>query len=179
MKYCTFFVVGVLLLSSTAFGELSVKDLEKFHGMFKESEARMREFMKESEERTKEYVSQEIALVNLRIDEMNKRIETETQAANIRHDSVNNRFNDVNRFLSFIFGLLGALIVAVIGMPLWERKKAREQDEQLKAQQRQLEVQQRQLEAQQQQIEAQQRQLETQQAELDAVREALAVLEQR
>ena len=172
MKYCTLFVVGVLLLSFTAFGDLSVKDLEKFHGMFKESEARMREFMKESEERTKEYVSQEIALVNLRIDEMNKRIENESKAANIRHDSVNNRFNDVNRFLSFIFGLLGALIVAVIGMPLWERKKAREQDEQLKAQQRQLE-------AQQQQLEAQQRQLEAQQAELNAMRAALAALEQR
>ena len=183
MKFCTIFLIGFLLVSASAFGALSVADWQKLTQMFQESEARtkeaikesetrMQKAIKESEARTKEYVSQEIAKVNLRIDEMNKRIETESQA-------VRDRFGDVNNRLNVNFGLLVALVGIVIGLPLLrERKKEREQDEQLEAQKQQLAAQQQLIEVQQQQLETQQQLLAQQQQEMDAVRKELETLKQ-
>ena len=66
---------------------------------------------------------------------------------NKRFDDVNQRLGDVNQRFSIIWMLLVALIVAVIGMPLYrERKKEREQDEKLEALTRIVEEQQAEIE---------------------------------
>ena len=147
MKYCLFFIVGLLFFSPPAFGELSNADLEKINAMFKESEARM-----------KEYVTQEIAKVNIRIDEMDKRLTAEIRAVekrfgdrfddvNKRFDDVNKRLDDMNKRLDNYFSLILALFAfvgVVIGIPqilvALQRKNQRAQDEKIEAQQQQIET---------------------------------------
>ena len=187
MKFYIAMLVGFLFVSAAAFGALSADDYEKLNAMLKASETRMKDHV--SQEITREIaevhveiakVNAEIAKVNTeirrvdsRIDETNKRMEAGFQA-------VNNRFSDVNTRLNFNFGLLVVLIGAVIGLPLLrERKKDREQDEQLAAQQAVIEKQQQQLAAQQQKLDAQQQLLAAQQQEMAAVREELATLKQQ
>ena len=63
MKIITIILVGILLISTQVFADLSVSDLEKIESIVKDSEARM-----------KEYVSGEIEKVNTRITEMDKRL---------------------------------------------------------------------------------------------------------
>ena len=193
MKYCTFFIVGLWLASTSAFGALSVEDYEKLNAMFKESEGRMKEYVsqelaQESAKVNAEFakvhaeiakVHAEIKRVDSRIDETNKRIETEARI-------VRDRFGDLNNRLNVILGMVGALIVVIIGLPLLrDRKKDSEQDEQLEAQKQQLaaqqeliDKQQEQLAAQQQKMDAQQQLLAAQQQEIDAVRDELATLKQ-
>ena len=80
-------LVGLLLWSASAFGELTFEDVQKIQNILKP------EF-----------------------------------------DAINERFEDVNQRFNIVWMLLVALIVAVIGMPLYrERKKEREQDEEIKA----------------------------------------------
>lgn len=193
MKICTCFLVGLWLASTSAFGALSVEDYEKLNAMFKESEGRMKEYVsqelaQESAKVNAEFakvhaeiakVHAEIKRVDSRIDETNKRIETEARI-------VRDRFGDLNNRLNVILGMVGALIVVIIGLPLLrDRKKDSEQDEQLEAQKQQLaaqqeliDKQQEQLAAQQQKMDAQQQLLATQQQEIDAVRDELAALKQ-
>lgn len=143
MKFWTLLLVGLLLISSSALGELGVEDWEKLTRMFKESEARTQQDIKESEARTKEFVMQEVAKVTIRIDGTNKRIETESQA-------VRDRFGDVNLRLN----LMVALVAGIIGLLLLrERKKEREQDEKIATQQQLIEALQAQLAAVLQELE--------------------------
>ena len=201
MKYCTCFLVGLWLASTSAFGALSVKDYEKLNAMFKESEGRMKEYVSQELAQESAKVNAEFAKVNAeiakvhaeiakvhaeikrvdsRIDETNKRIETEARI-------VRDRFGDLNNRLNVILGMVGALIVVIIGLPLLrDRKKDSEQDEQLEAQKQQLaaqqeliDKQQEQLAAQQQKMDAQQQLLAAQQQEIDAVRDELATLKQK
>ena len=194
MKYCTCFLVGLWLASTSAFGALSVEDYEKLNAMFKESEGRMKEYVsqelaQESAKVNAEFakvhaeiakVHAEIKRVDSRIDETNKRIETEARI-------VRDRFGDLNNRLNVILGMVGALIVVIIGLPLLrDRKKDSEQDEQLEAQKQQLaaqqeliDKQQEQLASQQQKMDAQQQLLAAQQQEIDAVRDELATLKQK
>lgn len=186
MKYCTFFLVGLWLASTSAFGALSVEDYEKLNAMFKESEGRMKEYVSQELAQESAKLQAEIAKlhaeikrVDSRIDETNKRIETEARI-------VRDRFGDLNHRLNVILGMVGALIVVIIGLPLLrDRKKDSEQDEQLEAQKQQLaaqqeliDKQQEQLAAQQQKMDAQQQLLAAQQQEIDAVRDELATLKQ-
>ena len=194
MKFYIAILVGFLCVSASAFGALSADDYEKLNTMFKESETRMKNHVSQEIAREIAEVRVEIAKVNAeiakvnaeirrvdsRIDETNKRIDTESQV-------VRDRFGDLNNRLNIILGLLGALIAVVIGLPLLrERKKEREQDEQLAAQQAVIEKQQEQLaaqqvliEKQQEQLAAQQQKLDVQQQEMAAVREELATLKQQ
>ena len=150
MKSCVFFCLILLCFSSPAFGELSAADLEKINAMFKESEARM-----------KEYVAQEIAKVNIRIDEMDRRLTSEIRAVERRFDDVNKRFDDVNKRLDdtnkrfddvnnrlddqflLLLALVG-FIGVVIGIPqilvALQRKDQRVLDEKIEAQQQQIET---------------------------------------
>ena len=129
MKFGLFFSLIFLLLSSPAFGELSTTDLEKINAMFKASEARM-----------KEYVSQEIAKVNIRIDEMDKRLTSEIRSVEKRLDDVNNRLDNQFLLLLALVGFIGI----VIGIPqilgALQRKDQRAQDEKIEAQQQQIEI---------------------------------------
>lgn len=80
-------LVGLLLWSASAFGELTFEDVQEIQDILKP------EF-----------------------------------------DAINERFEDVNQRFNIVWMLLVALIVAVIGMPLYrERKKEREQDEEIQA----------------------------------------------
>ena len=147
MKFWTLLLVGLLLISSSALGDLSGADWEKLTRIFKESEARTQQNIKESEARTKEFVMQEVAKVTIRIDGTNKRIETESQ-------TVRDRFGDVNLRLNFNFGLMVALVAGIIGLLLLrERKKEREQDEKIATQQQLIEALQAQLAAVLQELE--------------------------
>ena len=93
-------LVGLLLWSASAFGELTFEDVQKIRDSLKP------EF-----------------------------------------DAINKRFDDVNQRFNIVWMLLVALIVAVIGMPLYrERKKEREQDEKLEALKRIVEQQQVEIE---------------------------------
>ena len=136
MKLRLFFCPILLLFSLPAFGELSTADLEKLSTMFKESEARM-----------KEYVTQEIAKVNIRIDEMDRRLTSEIRAVEKRLDDTNKRFDDVNNRLDDQFLLLLALVGFIgvgIGVPqtlvALQRKHQRAQDKKIEAQQQQIET---------------------------------------
>ena len=118
----------------------------------------MQKAVEESETRMKEHVSHENAKVTIKIDETNKRVD-----------------------IAFLFLLaLLAFIGVLIGLPIFrERKKEREQDEQLEAQKQQLAGQQQLIKAQQEQLAGQQQQLAAQQQQLAAVREELAALKQQ
>ncbi len=105
MKLRLFFCPILLLFSLPAFGELSTADLEKLSTMFKESEARM-----------KEYVTQEIAKVNIRIDEMDRRLTSEIRAVEKRLDDTNKRFDDVNNRLDNHQFFLPLALVGFIGV---------------------------------------------------------------
>ena len=165
MKFYTVVLVGLLCVSASAFGALSVEDYEKLNTMFKESEARMKEHFSQELAREIAKVNAEIAKVNAEIRRLDSRIDETNKRTDDGFQAVNNRFGDVNSRLNLNFGLLVALIGVVIGLPLLrERKKEREQDEQLAAQQALIEKQQEQLAAQQQ--------------ELEAVRQELATLKQ-
>ena len=129
MKLGLFFSLIFLLLNLPAFGELSTADLEKINAMFKESEARI-----------KEYVTQEIAKVNIKIDEMDKRLTSEIRSVEKRLNDVNNRLDDQFLLLLALVGFIGV----VIGIPqilvALQRKDQRVQDEKIEAQQQQIEI---------------------------------------
>lgn len=138
MKLVIFFLILLLCLSPPAFGELTVADLEKINAMFKESEARM-----------KEYIGQEIAKVNLRIDALDQRLTHEIKTLEKRLDDTNERFDkrfdDMNNRLDDQFLLLlglVAFIAVVIGIPqilvALQRRHQRVQDEKIEAQQEQI-----------------------------------------
>ena len=87
-------LVGLLLWSASAFGELTFEDIQKIRDSLK----------------------------------------PDFDAINKQFDAINKRFEDVNHRFNIVWMLLVALIVAVIGMPLYrERKKEREQDEEIEA----------------------------------------------
>ncbi len=74
-------------------------------------------------------------------------LKPEFDAINKRFDAINKRFEDVNQRFNIVWMLLVALIVAVIGMPLYrDRKKEREWDEEIKALKRIVEQQQVEIE---------------------------------
>ena len=102
MKLYLFFIVGLLFFSTPVFGELSNADLEKINTMFKESEARM-----------KEYVTQEIAKVNLRIDALDQRLTSEIRSVDKRLDGMNKRLDNYFSLLLALFAFVGV----VIGIP--------------------------------------------------------------
>ena len=95
MKIMMLFVVGILLINSPVFAELSITDIEKIESIVKGSEARM-----------KEYVSQEIAKINTKIDEMDKRLTSQINAVDTQ----------VGRNFNLVLGLI-ALIAVAIGLP--------------------------------------------------------------
>ena len=100
-------LVGLLLWSVSAFGELTFEDVQKIRDSLK----------------------------------------PEFDAINKRFDAINKRFEDVNQRFNIVWMLLVALIVAVIGMPLYrDRKKEREQDEKLETLTRIVEEQQAEIE---------------------------------
>lgn len=122
MKIMMLFVVGILLVNSPVFAELSIADIEKIEAIVKGSEARM-----------KEYVSQEIAKVNTKIDEMDKRLTSQINAVDTQ----------VGRNFNLVLGLI-ALIAVAVGLPqiitAWQGRKLREHTEKYEALKQEIEM---------------------------------------
>ena len=106
MKIITILLVGILLISTQVFADLSVSDLEKIESIVKDSEARM-----------KEYVSGEIAKVNIKITEMDKRLTNEINAVEKQVTiGINALDKQVGRNFNLVLCLI-ALIAVAVGLP--------------------------------------------------------------
>ena len=155
MKIITILLVGILLISTQVFADLSVSDLEKIEAIVKDSEARM-----------KEYVSQEIEKVNIRITEMDKRLTTTITEMDKRLTTtitemdkrltsdiksvekqltigINALDNQVGRNFNLVLGLI-ALIAVAVGLPqiitAWQGRKLREHTEKYDALKQEIEM---------------------------------------
>ena len=143
MKFGIFFLIGLWCLSLAAFGELSVDDVEKIRGIFKESEERLRVELVSMEKRLRA----EIALVR----KENAASETRTN-------------KQLDRNFTLLVALFG-FVAVVTGIPLTlvalQLRKERDRDEQLNQQRREIDAQRQLIETLQQQLNGMNRELET------------------
>ena len=152
-----FLMCGLLFLGIPTFSEISVEEFEKIRTIVKEE-------VGESETRSKNHTSQEVAKLTVRIDETDKRRDTQ--------------FASVDRDFGYVFMLFVALL-ALIGLPLLrDWKKEREQDAKLAAQQKRIEAQEKRIEAQARELKAQEKRIEAQNRELETIRNELSTLKQ-
>lgn len=133
MKMMVVLLIGLLLVSSQVYADLSVADLEKISEIVKESEMRM-----------KEYVSGEIEKVDIKLTEMEKRMTDKIDGV---EKQLTDRINGVEKQLTIginavdtqvgrnfnlILGLV-ALIAVAVGLPqiitAWQGRKILEQTE--------------------------------------------------
>ena len=133
MKIITILLVGILLISTQVFADLSVSDLEKIESIVKDSEARM-----------KEYVTGEIEKVNIKITEMDKRLTSDIKSVEkqltIQIGAVDTQ---VGRNFNLVLGLI-ALIAVAVGLPqiitAWQGRILREQTEKYDALKQEIEM---------------------------------------
>ena len=144
MKIITIILVGILLISTQVFADLSVSDLEKIESIVKDSEARMKEIITKSEARMKEYVTGEIEKVNIKITEMDKRLTSDIKSVEkqltIQIGAVDTQ---VGRNFNLVLGLI-ALIAVAVGLPqiitAWQGRKLQEQTEKYDALKQEIEM---------------------------------------
>ena len=154
---CLFLMCGLLFLGIPTFSEISVEEFEKIRTIIKEE-------VGESETRSKNHTTHEVAKLTVRMDETDKRRDTQ--------------FASVDRNFGYVFMLFVALL-ALIGLPLLrDWKKEREQDAKLAAQQKRLEEQEKQIEEQARELKAQEKRIEAQNRELETIRNELSTLKQ-
>lgn len=137
MKLIVILGAALLCFTTSAFSELTVEDIEKIRSIIKEETAA-------SETRVKEYISQEIAKVNIKIEEMDKRLNGEVKGLDAR---LGGEMKALGKRLDQLFMLVLALIAfiaVVIGVPqiivAMQGKNQRAQDEKIEAQQKQIEA---------------------------------------
>ena len=147
MKFGIFFVIGLWLISASALGELSVDDVEKIRGIFKESEERLRAELIAMEKRLRA----EIVAVEERLRSENAASETRTN-------------KQLDRNFTLLVALFG-FVAVVTGIPLTlvalQLRKERDRDEQLNQQRREIDAQRQLIETLQQQLNGMNRELET------------------
>ena len=135
MKFGLFIMMVLLLVSASAFGELSVADLDKIRGIVTESETRLRT---------------EMALLRAENAASEKRLRAEAVASEARTNK------QLDRNFVLLVGQFG-FIAVVIGIPLTlvalQLRKERARDEQLNAQQRLIEALQQKIEGLSQELE--------------------------
>ena len=132
MKVGLSLLIALLLISTSAFGALSVDDLEKIREIVKESEDRLRA---------------ELTLV---------------RAENAASEARTNEQLDRNLTLFVaLFGFIAVIIGIPLTLVMLQTRKERDRDKQHNAQQQQLQEQQRVIETLQQQIESMNHELET------------------
>ena len=153
MKTFLFFLIGLLLLSASAFGELSVADLDKIRGIVTESETRLRTEIVAVEKRLRAEMAllrAEIELLRAENAASEKRLRAEAAASEARTNK------QLDRNFVLLVGQLG-FIAVVIGIPLTlvalQLRKERARDEQLNAQQRLIDAQQQKIEGLSQELE--------------------------
>ena len=145
MKTITVLSGVLLLFTVSAFAELSGGDIEKIRLLFKEEisavETRLTEKINTSQEHLKEYVTQEIGKVNIRIEEMDKRLTGKIEEMDKR---LTGEIDSMDKRLDQMFTLVVVLItavIAVVGVPMTiilfqlsrQDKKQRSQDEIIEA----------------------------------------------
>ena len=160
-----FFFCGLLFLGIPTFSEISVEEFEKIRTIIKEevsesetrlhteivaSEKRLRAEIAASEKRTMTHTTQEVAKLTVRIDETDKRRDTQ--------------FASVDRDFGYVFMLFVALLALIGLLLIRDWRKEREQDAKLAAQEKRLE-------AQEKRIEEQARKLETIRKELTEIKQ--------
>ena len=164
MKFGLISLIGLLFISTWAFGALDAEDLEDIRGMFKESEARLRAELVAMETRLRaELIAVETRLrvelvaVEKRLRAENEQLRAENAASEARTGK------QLDRNFTLLVALIG-FVAVVTGIPLTlvilQMRKERDRDAQLSTQQQQIDVQQQQLREQQQVITALQQQIE-------------------
>ena len=148
MKLIVILGAALLCFTASAFSELTVADIEKIRSIVKEETIA-------SETRVKEYISQEITKVNIKIEEMDKRLTGEIQGLDTHLSSevkgldarLGGDIKALGKRLDQLFMLVLALIAfiaVVIGVPqiivAMQGKNQRAQDEKIEAQQKQIEA---------------------------------------
>ena len=133
MKLIVILGAALLCFTTSAFSELTVEDIEQIRSIVREETTAVKEETIASETRVKEYISQEIAKVNIKIEEMDKRLTGEIKTLDKRLDQ---HFMLVLALIAFIAVVIGVpqIIVAMQG------KNQRAQDEKIEAQQKQIEA---------------------------------------
>ena len=105
MKVIT--ILFLLLLTSTAFGELTKEDMRTI----------IREENDASEKRMKEYIDLKIETVNARIDAVEKSLNAKIDAVEKRIDELDEKLSDrIRDVWLVVLGLIG-LIVATVAIP--------------------------------------------------------------
>ena len=135
-----------LLFTTPVFGELTPADLEQIRSIVKEEGAA-------SEKRMKEYVSQEIGTVNVKIEEMDKRLTGKIEEMDKRltgkinelDKRLTSEIRGLDKRLDQIFLLVLALIgfmAVVVGVPqilvAMQRRSERAQNEEIEAMKKQI-----------------------------------------
>ena len=139
MKFIVILSGALLLFTTPTFAELTGEDIEKIRTLLQEEvsavETRLMDRIDLSEKHLKEYVTQEIGKVNVKIEEMDKRLTGE--------------INGMDKRLDQMFALVVVLItavIAVVGVPMTiilfqlsgQDRKQRSQDEKIEALQQEL-----------------------------------------
>ena len=175
MKFGLISLIGLLFISTWAFGALDTEDLENIRGMFKESEARLRAELVAMETRLRaELIAVETRLrvelvaVEKRLRAENEQLRAENAASEARTGK------QLDRNFTLLVALIG-FVAVVTGIPLTlvilQMRKERDRDAQLNAQQQQIDVQQQQLREQQQVITALQRQIEGMHRDMETLKQ--------
>ena len=159
MRFITILMVGFLLLTSPAFSELTLQDLDKIRAIVKSE-------VNASEAKTKEYISQEIKTVHIKIDELDKRLTNKIDAVDARltdkigglderltgeirglDERLTGEIRGLDERLDFIGSLMIALISAIVvalGVPsiliAFLLRKQRTEYERIEAQQKQIDA---------------------------------------
>ena len=182
MKFGLIFLIGLLFISTWAFGALDTEDLEDIRGMFKESEDRMRAELVAMETRLRaELVAAEtrlraeIALVRAEIVAVEERLRSESTESEARTGK------QLDRNFTLLVALIG-FVAVVTGIPvtlvILQMRKERDRDAQLSAQQREISAQQREIDAQQQQLREQQQVIAALQQQLEGMHRDMEQLKQ-
>lgn len=118
MKLIMTLIVGLSFFNLTAYSQITDTDLNKIRSVIKEE---VEKAIETSEKRMKEYVTQEIAKVDIKLSEMDKRL---------------------NHIFTLVITLI-ALIAVAVGVPqvivAIQRKEMRAQDKKIEMQQNQIE----------------------------------------
>ncbi len=133
MKFILILSAVLLLFTVPAFSALTVEDIEKIRSIIKEEITAVKKETIASETRVKEYVSQEIAKVNIKIEEMDRRLTGEIRSLD----------KQLDRLFALVMVLV-AFVAVVIGIPqiivAMQRKDIRAQDAKIEALQQEIET---------------------------------------
>ena len=160
MKLGMLFILGLLLVNTAVFGEISLEEFEKIRAIVKESTTEVLTELAAVEKRLKaEIIASEKRLKAELVASEKRSNEFTAQETAKTGISINAVKEQLNWNFLLVLALIG-LFGAILGLPyLQQRKNEREQAEKIAAQQREIEALQEANSAQQRQLEAIQKEL--------------------